>query len=319
MQTLSIKALRVDLDLDTWPGHEIIRIEDDRTPPDVLLGHYLPPKSATSTKPLVIVFHGMGGTATSGYMKSIGLRLLEHEYPVVLWNHRGAGTSRSECSHFHHPGFTDDIRRLVKHLREDYSHWIEGGIAMVAFSLGANPMLRYLAEEGEDCPVQAAVSVSAPLDMEVTSRNLRSGWNRVFDQYLLRKQRAEVLRPNVKLSDEQLEAAKNASSVWELDDQFTAKLFDFDGAEEYYRANSAIHVLDDIRTRTLLIHAEDDPVVDDDVFHQRQWTDEGPLFAALASSGGHTGFLDQNGKRWHEACTVRFFDDCLKRRSEASE
>ncbi len=307
MQSLSIKALRPDLDVNTWPGTARIDICDDRTPPDTLSGFYLPPQLDEPGKPTIVIFHGMGGHALSGYMRSMAVTLLENGFPVVLWNHRGAGGSGSECSHFHHPGYSDDIRRLVSHLQSRHPQRIEHGLNAVGFSLGANPMLRYLAEEGDDCPIDAAVSVSAPLDMEITSRNLRNGWNRIFDKYLLKKQRDEVLRPSADLSGEERKAVKKASTVWEFDDKFTARRFGFAGAEEYYQANSAIHVLDNIRTPTLLLHAMDDPVVDHQVFSQREWTGEGPLFAALAESGGHTGFLDEDGNRWHEQCAVAFF------------
>ncbi|QEG40943.1 YheT family hydrolase [Roseimaritima ulvae] len=311
LQTLSIKMLSKDLQIESWPGSTLIRIPDDRTPPDTLMGHYLPPKQPRGDRPTVLLFHGMGGHAKSGYMQSIAAKLLDHGYPVLLWNQRGAGSSRSECSHYHHPGYTDDIRRLLKHLRDKHPQYIEHGVNAAAFSLGANPMLRFLAEEGDACPISAAVSISAPLDMKITSKNLRNGWNRVFDRYLLRKQREELLRPQAKLSDDERQAVKRASSVWELDDQLTAKRFGYDGAEEYYQANSAIDVLDKIRTPTLFLHALDDPVVDNDVFEQRSWSDDGPLFAALVQSGGHTGFLDREGKRWHEQCTVEFFDSRL--------
>jgi len=307
LQTISLKAMRPELDVDAWPGSESIKITDDGNPPDTLTGYFLPPNSASAGKPIVIVFHGMGGHARSRYTRSLAVKLLAEDYPVVLWNNRGAGSSRDTCTRFHHPGKTDDIQRLVTFLRDEKPEWSEHGLHMAAFSLGGNPMLKYLAEQGERCPITAAVSVSAPLDMEITSRNLRQGVNRLFDKYLLKRQCDELLRPNAKLSDAERAAINSARSVWELDDQFTAKRFDLEGAAAYYRKNSACYSLDDIRTPTLLIHATDDPVVDTEVFSQRDWTDEGPLFAALAESGGHTGFVNRSGGRWHEECAVRFF------------
>ncbi len=144
--------------------------------------------------------------------------------------------------------------------------------------------------------------------MEITSKNLRRGMNRIFDRYLLRRQRDELLRDSAKLTDEERRTIEAASSVWQLDDTFTSRRLGYDGAHEFYQANSAIHTIDDIRTPTLLFHASDDPVVDDDVFTKRDWTTDGPLYPALAIAGGHTGFLDRNGNRWHERATVRFFD-----------
>lgn len=308
LQTLSIKTLSPDLDVERWPGAISIKIQDDHRPPDTMTGYYLPPKSDEICKPTVLLFHGMGGHALSGYMQSIAGTLLGDGFPVVLWNHRGSGDSSTQCTHYHHPGKTDDIERLVSYVIRELPRVSDCGINAVGFSLGANAMLCYLAEQGDDCVIGAAMSISAPLDMEITSKNLRKGSNRLFDRYLLKKQRDEVLRPGADISESERQIVRNASSVWELDDQFTAKRFGSGGASQYYESNSAIHVLDAIRTPTLLLHAMDDPVVDTRVFSQRRWTDDGPLFAALAASGGHTGFLGNDGKRWHEQCAVNFFN-----------
>ena len=310
LQTLSIKSLRPDLDVDHYEGCVAFDVPGDQTPPDVLSGCYLPVPRPTQ-KPTVIVFHGMGGHARSGYMRSMAERLLAAGYPVVLWNNRGAGSSSRNCIRFHHPGYTDDISLLVNYLHEQQADWTRNGLAAVAFSLGANVLLRYLAETEGNCAFRAAAVVSAPLDMETTSINLQSGLNRIFDRYLLKKQCEELLRESAELTDEERKAIQNASSVWELDDQFTAKHLGYAGAKEFYRDNSAIYVLDKIRTPTLLFHAADDPVVDETVFTDREWSTEGPLYPALAASGGHTGFLDRQGKRWHERATIRFFDAML--------
>ncbi|GAA5508580.1 YheT family hydrolase [Novipirellula caenicola] len=310
LQTLSIKTLRPELDVDRHDGCVAFDVPGDQTPPDVLSGFYFPAPAETS-KPTVILFHGMGGHAQSGYMRSMAERLLAADYPVVLWNNRGAGSSARNCMRFHHPGYTDDIALLVKYLREQRPEWTQNGLAAVAFSLGANVLLRYLAETEGDAAFRAASVVSAPLDMETTSMNLRNGLNRIFDRYLLKKQREELLRESAELTDDERRAIQEASSVWELDDQFTAKHLGYDGAKDFYRQNSAIYVLDKIKTPTLLFHASDDPVVDEAVFTDRQWTTSGPLYPALAASGGHTGFLDRQGKRWHERATVRFFDAML--------
>ncbi|WP_442505575.1 YheT family hydrolase [Novipirellula sp. SH528] len=310
LQTLSIKTMRPDLDVDHYEGCVAFDVPGDQTPPDVLSGYYLPAADVTN-KPTVILFHGMGGHARSGYMRSMAERLLDADYPVVLWNNRGAGSSARNCIRFHHPGYTDDIVLLVEYLHQQRPEWTRNGLAAIAFSLGANVLLRYLAETANESAFRAATAVSAPLDMETTSTNLRSGLNRLFDRYLLKKQRDELLREGAQLTDDERKSIKNASSVWQLDDQFTAKHLGFDGAKEFYRENSAIYVLDKIQTPTLLFHASDDPVVDEAVFTNRDWITDGPLYPALAASGGHTGFLDRQGKRWHERASIRFFDAML--------
>ncbi len=307
LQTVSIKMLRPDFSLESCPNAVTISVPDDHTPPDKLSGFYFPADDAgKKSKPLVLVFHGMGGNALSGYMRSMAERLHDAGHPVLLWNHRGAGRSAESCKYFHHPGFTEDIRRLVDYLRDERSEWIANGIFGVAFSLGANLLLKYLAETGEESALDVGVSISAPIDMEVTSRNLRTGSNRLFDRYLLRKQKTELLRDSAELSADERQVVADAASVWELDDKFTAKRLGYDGAVEFYRDNSAIHTIGQIAKPTLLLHAEDDPVVDSDVFDGVDWGVNEHLFPAMAVSGGHTGFYSRDGQRWHEHAAVAF-------------
>lgn len=260
MQTLSIKWQRPELTLESRPDHIAISVPDDHTPPDELSGFYLPTDEGDDA-PLVILFHGMGGHACSGYVRSMAERLNHASYAVLVWNHRGAGRSASSCKRFHHPGFTEDVHRLVQYLTDERPGWCNSGLACVAFSLGANLLLKYLAETGSDSELKAGVSVSAPLDMELTSKNLKTGINRFADRYLLVKQRSELLRDNGELSAEGRQAVNDATSVWELDDQFTAKRLGYENAEAFYHDNSAIHTIDQIRRPTLPLHAKDHPVV----------------------------------------------------------
>jgi len=305
MQTLSIKAIRSTLDVRSHPGAVSFEVASNGKSPDTLCGYFFPSRRQ---RPTAIVFHGMGGHALSKYMLSMAERLIEAGYPTILWNNRGAGDSADCCTRCHHPGNTDDIRLLVDYLQHERQEWCEHGLVAAAFSLGGNLLLKYLAEQASVLPFHAAVSISTPLNMETTSRNLQRGLNRIFDRYLLRQKSVELLRENADLTSEECQAIRGANSVWELDKHFTAPHLNYESITEFYRDNSAIHVLDSIRTPTLLFHALDDPVVDSDVFTNRDWRGEGPLYPALVTSGGHTGFLARDGMRWHEQATVRFFD-----------
>lgn len=310
MQTVSIKAIRPTLSLRSHPGVAAFEVREEQRSPDKLRGYFFP---SNDHRPTVLVFHGMGGHALSNYMLSIAERLIDAGYPTILWNNRGAGDSADHCTRCHHPGNTEDISLLIDYLQEERQDWCKQGLMAVAFSLGGNLLLKYLAEKADDSPFQAAVSISTPLDMETTSRNLRRGLNRIFDRYLLRKKREELLRECAELSSQERQAIRNANSVWEMDQTFTAPHLGYESVTDFYRDNSAIHVLGDIQTPTLLFHAFDDPVVDSNVFTDRDWQRDGPLYPALVASGGHTGFLSRDGRRWHERATVRFFDAMSER------
>jgi predicted alpha/beta-fold hydrolase len=230
LHAISIKWLRTGLNLDDRSDVEIISVADDHTPPDRSSGFYVPAVETSEPKPLVVVFHGMGGDATSQYMRLMTQRLNEAGYSALLWNHRGAGRSSATCSHLHHPGFTDDVQWLTRYLNEERPGWSKNGLVCVAFSLAADLLLKYLAETGVESAFDVGISVSAPIDMKITSKKLQTGADRVFDRYLLRSQREELLRDNAELSVQERQAVQSARSVWELDDTFTGPRLGYAGA-----------------------------------------------------------------------------------------
>jgi predicted alpha/beta-fold hydrolase len=99
-----------------------------------------------------------------------------------------------------------------------------------------------------------------------------------------------------------LRALKRRPTIAEFDERFTCFVggyskphgsFPFDGAWEYYRHASSLHVIEDIRVPFLAISATDDPVV------QRYPTKAGGnglVAVGLTPSGGHLGWFESDIK-----------------------
>ena len=54
--------------------------------------------------PVVVLLHGLGGSAESPYVQSSARYLLDRGRDVLLFNFRGAGESRPLCRQHNHPG-----------------------------------------------------------------------------------------------------------------------------------------------------------------------------------------------------------------------
>ena len=65
----------------------------------------------------------------------------------------------------------------------------------VGYSLGGNMLGCLLAEEGDRCPLDAAVIVSAPFMLEACSYHMDKGFSRVYQRYLL-----NLLKPTLHAS-----------------------------------------------------------------------------------------------------------------------
>lgn len=84
-------------------------------------------------------------------------------------------------------------------------------------------------------------------------------------------------------------------SFWAFDNHVVAKLHGFADVYDYYHQNSSIHYLKDIKTKTLLIHALDDPMMTPTVLPKRDELSASTRLMAT-KQGGHVGFIRSMGQ-----------------------
>ena len=111
---------------------------------------------------------------------------------MIRMNLRGAGPGASASRFHYHAGRSEDLRDFLTGLAQQEPDLCAQGFFLVGYSLGANMMLKFLAEYGREFPVQAAVSVSAPLDLKATQERMMAPRNRLYQNYLLKRMKAET-------------------------------------------------------------------------------------------------------------------------------
>lgn len=255
-------------------------------------------------RPLVILLHGLSGCEDSFYILKTASYLLSLGFPVLRLNQRGAGPSRPFCRFQYHAGRSEDLADAIAALPSDVS---SAGIVAVGYSLGANMLLKYLGEHGGEAPFKGAVSVSAPIDLAATSRQMMRPRNRVYQGYLLRTMRIESLGEGADVTGAERAAIRGARSIWDFDHRFTAPRNGFAGAEEYYAHNAAARYLDGIAVPVLMIQALNDPWVPVAPYLAYEWQRNPNLVPLLSRSGGHVGFQGKDRRvPWHDLCLARF-------------
>ena len=160
-------------------------------------------------------------------------------------------------------------------------------------SLGGNALLKWLGEQGENAVgvIDAAVAVSAPVDLTATGHNLDKGFNRYFytANFLrtLKKKALQKLDAYPTLYDrKKIEAI---STLYEFDDQVTAPLHGYKGADDYWRRASSKPGLINIALPTLLINARDDPFMPGDALPTPDQVSHS-VTLDFPAQGGHVGF-----------------------------
>jgi len=275
-----------------------------------LLQH--PRTEGGTPRALVVLIHGLSGSEDSAYMVSSAAHFLGRGYRVLRVNLRGAGPSRPLCRLQYHAGRTADLRAALRSVAAQQPDAVADGLFLVGYSLGANMMLKFLAEYGVEFPVVGAVSVSAPIDLGAASRRFLEPRNRVYHWNLLYHMKQECLAPGAVLSAAERDHVLRARSIYEYDDTFVGPRNGYANAEEYYAENMALRFLARVRHPTLVIHARDDPWIPAEAYTTYAWERNPALIPLLPAGGGHVGFHGRGDPAaWHDRCIDLFFDRLL--------
>lgn len=265
-----------------------------------------------STKPIVVVLHGLEGSADSHYAKGMLSAIKARGWIGLLMHFRGCSGRPNRQGRSYHSGDTRDISFLSQWLQNLYP---QAPKAAIGFSLGGNVLTRYLAEQQEN-PYLAATVICAPLDLTSCSRHIAKGSSRIYQKYLVDMLKASTL---VKVEQQLLPQIcptklANVSELWDFDHMVTAPINGFDSAEDYYHKASGKPVMSDIRVPCLFIHAADDPFLDHDQIVPKQTLPEHIQFE-ISKKGGHVGFISGNNpfkpSYWLEQRTPDYLSEFL--------
>jgi len=252
-------------------------------------------------RPLVLLVHGLGGSAESEYVRWTAQGMLEAGFPVARVDLRGAGTSGDYSVGMYHGGKTQDLRAVIEELAAP--------TAVVGFSLGGNATIKLL---GEHTPgVVAGVSVSAPLDLAVGAEHLHrraGGW---YEKFLVGRLKQEVLRPGARYTPEERQAVVAARTIVEFDNAITAPRHGWRDAAQYYAVNSSIRFLPEVQVPLLVLHSRDDPMVPVGPYDAVDWSALPNVECILTDHGGHVGFHGREPQPWYVPTAVGFLEKAL--------
>jgi len=243
----------------------------------------------------IIFLHGLEGSAEAGYIQSFAQSALLSGFTVHRKNLRTCGGTEEFCETMYHSGLTSDTREIAKRVRSRSGK----PLFIVGFSLGGNVVLKLAGELGYSDLFSGVCAVSTPIDLAVCVRNIDRPSNALYANRFLKRlgdrvRRKSKLAPQLYTED----GLDEVKTIWEFDDRFTAPLFGFGTAANYYATQSAIRYLDAIRTPTLVIAAKDDPLVPFEVYAHPAFRTNPALSLIAPEFGGHLGFLSRRKPRF---------------------
>ncbi len=255
-----------------------------------------PVSAESSTQPPVLLVHGLGGSHESSYMTRIASRLRQQSRSVFRMDIRGCGKGIAIAEKTAHAGASDDLARTGLWIQR---HTQKPSLQIVAFSLSGNILLKLLSELSRypELQVSQAIAICPPVDLAYSSQKITSKYLGFYDYQFIRSLKKDLAvrrkyHPDCQWSD----LSPFPKTLFDFDNRFTAPLNGFSDALDYYHQSSSKDKLAAITAPTIILVANDDPVVPAEIFDDVCLSDSTTLIRT--EQGGHMGFLARGATRW---------------------
>lgn len=279
-------------------ARHIVRVEDG----DAIVLHDEIPQNWRAGGPSAILVHGLTGDANSSYMIRTARKLCDRGVRAFRMDMRSAGAAWGLSRRPYHAGCSGDIRVALNYVGELTDM---GPTSLVGYSLGGNIVLKLMGEDAGAVPsnLARAAAVNPCIELATCSRGLERPINRIYAKHFVRAMCQHLSTAKDLIDRHRITAlSRTVRFVREFDDLYTAPVSGYTTADEYYAACSATRFAENIRVPTLILAAEDDPLIPADVF--RRMAGSPSTVVHLAPSGGHLGFIGRSGvdadRRWSD-------------------
>ncbi len=195
----------------------------------------------------------------------------------------------------YHSGLTGDTLNVVERLKAATG----GPIFLIGFSLGGNVALKLAGELGATNLLAGVIAVSTPIDLAKAVHSIDRLSNVLYAQRFLDRLRGRIRKKSQTSPDIYDQTGlDDVKTIWEFDDRFTARLFGFGTAANYYATQSACNFLPAIRVPALVITSKDDPLVPFHSYDNAAFRTN-PLLSLVATEyGGHLGYISKRKPRF---------------------
>lgn len=266
-------------------------------------------QEATREHPTLLLLHGLEGSSDSGYMLGTADKAFQAGFNVLRVNQRNCGGTEELTPTLYNSGLSCDMRAVVGELIER-----DGlpEVFAVGFSMGGNLVLKMAGEWRESAPreLRAVIGICPSCDLGACADAIGELRNRIYERHFVRRLKRRMI-DKAKLFPEKypLNGLAKIRSVREFDDAITAKFCGFRDADDYYTRSSALSLLAEIRVPTLILAAQDDPMIPFRSLDAEKLAANPRITVEAPRYGGHCAFIATKriGERfWAEARIVEF-------------
>jgi predicted alpha/beta-fold hydrolase len=262
---------------------------------------------------LIIIFHGLEGSIKSHYANDLMAVLLDQGWQTVFMHFRGCSGEPNRLTRAYHSGETQDASEVVDMLEKRLPDMDK---VAIGFSLGGNMLLKFMGEKEQADNLKAAIAISPPFRLAECSKAINQGFARRYQNHLLSsmlsnlEDKMQRIDYSKVLDTEKLQL-DNIENFRQFDHQITAPLHGYKSADDYYEKCSAIGFMRLIKKKTLVLHAKDDPFMNEAVLPTDAHCSD-MVRVEISEKGGHVGFIQGspwNPTIWFQQRILTFLDE----------
>jgi predicted alpha/beta-fold hydrolase len=296
-----------------WPRHarRLPAGQDRRF--EVEPGTYLLAKCHWQAQPrehaTLVLVHGLEGSSESGYMRGLAEQAFAAGLNVLRVNQRTCGGSEAMAATLYGSGLSGDYRAILLELvAQDRLP----EIFFAGYSMGGNLVLSMAGKWGKDAPAElrGVCGVCPTIELEACVAAIERRENALYQWHFVSGLKARLRRAAQRDPGKfSLEGLAPIRTVREFDDAVTAPHFGYRDADDYYFRASAARVIGNIAVPTLIITAQDDPVVPFAIFGGPEVRGNQHIQVVAPERGGHCAFISRFSGRerfWAEGRVVEF-------------
>ena len=259
--------------------------------------------------PTVILVHGLEGSANSRYMLGTAEKAFLAGLNVLRLNVRNCGGTEKLTPTFYHAGLTEDLHHITRELieRDQLSD-----LFLIGFSMGGNQVLKFAGELGQrGLPeLRGVCAISPSIELNQCAQAIKQWKNRLYELSFLRSLKATLRRKQQLFPDLYcVDHLDQVRRIYDFDN-LTATYLGFRDALDYYTQASAFSYLPHIAVPTLIIHAQDDPLIPFAPFTDSVMTTNPYLLLIAPKYGGHVAFWGKQQRdedaHWAENRAIEF-------------
>jgi len=257
-------------------------------------------------KKCVLLLHGFEGDAQRPYVVGMAHHFTSLGFDVAAINYRGCSGEPNNQLKSYHAGKTDDVDLAVQAIvDEGYSK-----IGIIGFSLGGNLVIKYLAEEESKNrkEIIGGVGVSVPIVLDTSSYRMQENQNWIYNNRFILRLRKKVKVKRHLMTEEMYKGFFTTKNIREIDELYTAPLFGYENAQDYYRKVSGHHLLHALNHPFLAINAKNDSFLTPDCYPYEIAENSDLFYLCTPEQGGHCGFKQKGNVYYHEEVAGEFLE-----------